>query len=199
MAKNALLALIDVWTGLLGGSGEKKTTSDLPTQRVMENELVLLAPVLLRRFCDTSGFLVEAAEAALDAVILHTPDTTKGNERRETLPPTHPPTHPFTHPPTHHTTKVLLAFLPLTAHKNPAGRSKVANLVLRCVLVWLSASPSSSLGGRERKRKKGKTPSAMLKDLRERVEKAAQQWTKDAHADTRAKGRKILEVLKAIM
>jgi len=203
VAKNALLALADLWAGLASSSlsssssssrvptPSKSSGTDITIQRLMEGELAAIAPVLLRRFCDTSGFLVEAAESALDAVILHTPDTTR----------------------------VLLAFLSLASHKSSAGRSKVASLMLRCLLVLTStaaASPSgaaTAAGDSASPRKQGtKVPTPktttmtnrkksgggggiLSKDLRERLELATQQWLKDANGETRAEGRKVAGVL----
>eukprot|EP00624_Nannochloropsis_granulata_P006102 evm.model.NODE_44167_length_5633_cov_34.679211.1 len=212
VAKNALLAVADLWAGLASSSSvpssssssssnrlplpSKSSGSEITVQRVIEGELPAVVAVLLKRFCDTSGFLVEAAESALDAVMLHTPDTTR----------------------------VLLAFLPLASHKSPAGRSKVASQVLRCLLVLTSVaatSPPSAVtaagGGvspRKRKtqirarttmtttnRKHNNTSGGGLlgEDLRERLELATKQWLKDANCETRAQGRKIAEVLPFLM
>jgi len=207
VAKNALLALADLWAGLASSSlpsssspsrvppPSKSSGTEITTQRLMEGQLAAIAPVLLRRFCDTSGFLVEAAESALDAVILHTPDTAR----------------------------VLLAFLPLASHKSPAGRSKIASLVLRCLLVLTSAAAASPSGavtaagsGASPRKQKTKIPTPattmmmsrkisggrggiLSKDLRERLESATQQWMKDANGETRAEGRKVAGMLPLLV
>jgi hypothetical protein len=193
VAKNALLALADVWFGLLGGRADRHEEAATVTrtkdnkkqtihtyQQLMESELGSMTPILVKRSCDTSGFLVEAAEAALNAIIIYTPDSSR----------------------------VLQSFLPMSAHRNPAMRSKVASLVLRCLLVMVeeklsgdgSAAPLSPSKAKRSSSKNNLSSSSSScfihnKDLLARVVHTAQQWLKDANAETRAQARLIWEVL----
>ncbi|KAM3568697.1 hypothetical protein VYU27_009187 [Nannochloropsis oceanica] len=212
VAKNALLALADLWAGLASSPSSlsssplslssrlsfpsKSNGTEITVQRVMEGELPAVIPVLLKRFCDTNDFLVEAAESALNTIILHTPDTTR----------------------------VLHAFLSLASHKSPTGRSKVASQVLRCLLVLTSAAAGSlssavtaACGGVSPRKRKTKisipammtitgkrnnnasTSGLLGKDLQEWLQLATQQWLKDANCETRAQGRKIAEVLPLLV
>jgi len=60
VAKNAILTLADLWIGL---------------GRAMDPELPVVAPVLLKRFSDTNGFLGEVADVAIDQVIQNATET----------------------------------------------------------------------------------------------------------------------------
>lgn len=197
VAKNALLALADVWFGLLGGHGGRHEEAATMTtirpkerghirqsihtyQQLMESELGSMTPILVKRSCDTSGFLVEAAESALNAIVIYTPNSSR----------------------------VLQSFLPMSTHRNPAMRSKIASLVLRCLFVMLekklsgdgSGAPSSPFKAKRSSSKNNLTSSSSScfihnKDLLARVVHTAQQWVKDANAETRAQARLIWEVL----
>ena len=100
VAKNAILTIADMWLGM---------------GRVMDPELNLVAPVLLKRFADTNGFLSEGAEACIDTVISNASDG-----------------------------RCLGAFLASASNKMPTVRSKAAAVVLRCIRKFSPSKLSTS-------------------------------------------------------
>lgn len=195
VAKNALLTLADVWSH--AGRAPKPKHSEKGSvegidPRLLENALPILVPPLLRRCCDTSGFLAQTAEAAFEAVIHHTPDMAR----------------------------LLSALLPMAAHKHPLARRRVATVVRQCLsrLAATSSfvSPVTGAGSvgpltkrMHRKKRAGNAIAAadgsknkqvgcdtLSAELRERLIKAKEKWLGDADAETRAEGRKIVEILQ---
>lgn len=89
IAKNAMLTIADMWMGM---------------GRVMDPELNLVAPMLVKRFADTNGFLSEVAEECIGTVITNASDG-----------------------------RCLGAFLLSASNKQPLVRAKAAAVILRCV------------------------------------------------------------------
>jgi len=195
VAKNALLTLADIWSH--AGRAPRPTHSEKGSvegidPRLLENVLPILVPPLLRRCCDTSNFLAQTAEAAFQAVIHHTPDMAR----------------------------LLSALLPMAAHKHPLARRRVAKVVRQCLsrLAATSSFVSPVTGAGKvgplskrmhRKKRAGNAIAAaegsknkevgcgtLSAELWERLEKAKEKWLGDADAETRAEGRKIVEILQ---
>lgn len=91
VAKNAILTIADMWIGL---------------GKSMDPELVLAAPVLLKRFADINGFLNEVAEECISTIIEHASPA-----------------------------RMLSAILSSATSKLPTVRAKAANVACRCVEV----------------------------------------------------------------
>ena len=89
VSKNAILTLSDMWRGM---------------GRSMDPELITVVPVLLKRFSEINGFLIEVADDAISVLITHATDT-----------------------------RVLAAFMASAGNKLPALREKSASVTLRII------------------------------------------------------------------